>query len=434
MLLDGDNVRHGLNRDLGFTDADRVENIRRVGEVAKLMSMPGSSCSARSSRRSAPSARWRASSCAEGEFIEVFVDTPIEDCMRRDPKGLYAKATAARSRISPESMRPMSRRSTPISFFRPPITIRISSRERSSSTCAKVAFFDRQGGPKIGLATTFRPRYFAPAFPGERRLSGCIGTRRSRLRKGRSSDRSPFLGTRAGIAGRLAGGLARAAIDPDRGRELWHRLQDYERYDDFRSGTTKPRKIWAAPATGDVPFPVLVTSNAGLYLLEPGGWHRLLDVICFGVARHANTLFVGASAGLHSFVIAAEIAGQRRSTRSSTSASWRDTRRGTTTSEFTRSVTIRAEPGVGRELPAQQPDRRDLSGRGIVDEKFLMVDPSGSPFITDQNHVNAVAVNGDTLLFGARYAGTGSGLGFCVGQCRSGLSISGRRRARCRHP
>ena len=84
MLLDGDNVRHGLNRDLGFTDADRVENIRRVGEVAQAVGRcRPDRARARSSRRSAPSARWRASWCADGEFIEVFVDTPIEDVHAR---------------------------------------------------------------------------------------------------------------------------------------------------------------------------------------------------------------------------------------------------------------------------------------------------------------------------------------------------------------
>ena len=94
MLLDGDNVRHGLNRDLGFTEADRVENIRRVGEVAKLMVESGLVvlCAFISPYRAE---RDMVRNLVEpGEFIEVFVDTPIEDCMRRDPKGLYAKAQA----------------------------------------------------------------------------------------------------------------------------------------------------------------------------------------------------------------------------------------------------------------------------------------------------------------------------------------------------
>jgi bifunctional enzyme CysN/CysC len=92
MLLDGDNVRHGLNRDLGFTEADRVENIRRAGEVAKLMVDAGLIviCSFISPYR-AERDMVRGMVGAD-EFIEVHVDTPIEECMRRDPKGLYAKA------------------------------------------------------------------------------------------------------------------------------------------------------------------------------------------------------------------------------------------------------------------------------------------------------------------------------------------------------
>jgi len=92
MMLDGDNVRHGLNRDLGFTDEDRVENIRRVAEVARLMSDAGlivlvSFISPFRSER-----QMAREMMPPGEFIEIFVDTPIEECARRDPKGLYKKA------------------------------------------------------------------------------------------------------------------------------------------------------------------------------------------------------------------------------------------------------------------------------------------------------------------------------------------------------
>lgn len=91
-ILDGDNVRHGLNRDLGFTDADRVENIRRIAEVAKLMVDAGlivlvSFISPFKSERQMARELF-----VVGEFIEVFVDTSLEECERRDPKGLYAKA------------------------------------------------------------------------------------------------------------------------------------------------------------------------------------------------------------------------------------------------------------------------------------------------------------------------------------------------------
>ncbi|MBR0652919.1 sulfate adenylyltransferase subunit CysN [Roseomonas terrae] len=92
--LDGDNVRHGLCRDLGFTAEDRVENIRRVGEVAKLFVDAGMIvlCSFISPFRA--ERQMVRGLLAEGEFVEVFVDTPIEACIQRDPKGLYAKAQA----------------------------------------------------------------------------------------------------------------------------------------------------------------------------------------------------------------------------------------------------------------------------------------------------------------------------------------------------
>lgn len=91
-LLDGDNVRHGLNRDLGFTEADRVENIRRVAEVAKLMVDAGLIVLVAFISPYRAERRLARSLFSEGEFIEVFVDTPIAECERRDPKGLYAKA------------------------------------------------------------------------------------------------------------------------------------------------------------------------------------------------------------------------------------------------------------------------------------------------------------------------------------------------------
>ena len=94
MVLDGDNVRHGLNRDLGFTEADRVENIRRIAEVSKLFVEAGlivlvSFISPYRAERGLARDTVEA-----GEFLEIYVDTPVEECRRRDPKGLYAKADA----------------------------------------------------------------------------------------------------------------------------------------------------------------------------------------------------------------------------------------------------------------------------------------------------------------------------------------------------
>ena len=92
ITLDGDNVRHGLNRDLGFTEADRVENVRRVAEVSKLMLDAGLitlSCFISPFKSERQMARNRVE---DGEFVEIFVDTPLEIAEGRDAKGLYKKA------------------------------------------------------------------------------------------------------------------------------------------------------------------------------------------------------------------------------------------------------------------------------------------------------------------------------------------------------
>ncbi len=91
-LLDGDNVRHGLNRDLGFTEADRVENIRRIAEVARLMVDAGLIVIVSFISPFRAERRMARQLFEANEFVEVFVDTPLEECERRDPKGLYAKA------------------------------------------------------------------------------------------------------------------------------------------------------------------------------------------------------------------------------------------------------------------------------------------------------------------------------------------------------
>jgi bifunctional enzyme CysN/CysC len=91
-LLDGDNVRHGLNRDLGFTDADRVENIRRIGEVAKLMVDAGLIVSTAFISPFRAERQMARALVGEGEFIEIFIDTPLGVAEQRDPKGLYKKA------------------------------------------------------------------------------------------------------------------------------------------------------------------------------------------------------------------------------------------------------------------------------------------------------------------------------------------------------
>ncbi|HEV7307803.1 sulfate adenylyltransferase subunit CysN [Ensifer sp.] len=137
-LLDGDNVRHGLNRDLGFTEEDRVENIRRVAEVAKLMTEAGlivlvSFISPFRSER-----RMARDMFEPGEFIEIFVDTPIEECARRDPKGLYKKAIAGEIRNFTGISSPYERPETP------EIHLHTVGREVSTLADEIEAYLDKQ--------------------------------------------------------------------------------------------------------------------------------------------------------------------------------------------------------------------------------------------------------------------------------------------------
>lgn len=93
-LLDGDNVRHRLNKDLGFSEADRVENIRRVGEVANLMVDAGLIVITAFISPFQADRQLVREMARPGQFLEVFIDTPLEVCEQRDPKGLYQKARA----------------------------------------------------------------------------------------------------------------------------------------------------------------------------------------------------------------------------------------------------------------------------------------------------------------------------------------------------
>ena len=95
-LLDGDNVRHGLNKDLGFTEADRIENIRRVGEVAKLMTDAGLIVLTAFISPFRAERKMVREMLPEAEFIEIFVDTPLEVAEERDVKGLYKKARSGK--------------------------------------------------------------------------------------------------------------------------------------------------------------------------------------------------------------------------------------------------------------------------------------------------------------------------------------------------
>ena len=131
-LLDGDNVRHGLNKDLGFTDADRVENIRRVGEAARLFVDAGLIvlCAFISPFRS--ERRMARDTVGEGEFLEVFVDTPLSTACSAIPRASTRGRRPARSRTSPASTAPM-RRPKRRSWCSTPRRIRPSIRPIASS-------------------------------------------------------------------------------------------------------------------------------------------------------------------------------------------------------------------------------------------------------------------------------------------------------------
>jgi hypothetical protein len=222
------------------------------------------------------------------------------------------------------------------------------------------------------------------------------------------------LGVRAALAKRVTGGLARAIRDPHRLQELWHRLQDYEEYDRLLSVMAAPRKTFAARVTEEVPFPLLVTSYTGLHVLGQDGWHCLLPIKCFGVARREDTLFISAVAGIYSLVLSAEIVGKEtiHGLRNMKILARYESRYNTD-----RLHQIAYDPR--RDLIQCTNSRRnslmavDPNGRGVVEEKFLFFDSTtGSPIFSNQNNVNGVMVNGDALLFTCLHAGAGSALGF----------------------
>jgi hypothetical protein len=218
------------------------------------------------------------------------------------------------------------------------------------------------------------------------------------------------------FAGRFVAGLARAVLDSDRRRELSRRLLEYHQYEQFLGAAAEPRKTFAGQAPDFIPFPLLVTTNQGLYLLERGAWHCLSSITCFGVARHEDNLFLGASAGIHSFILSAKIVGK------DSIDGLRDFQilsRYETRYHNERIHQIAYDPRAslihGANCRRNSLLAVDANGRGIVDEKFLFVDGTGFRITTDQNHVNSVTMNGDVILFAAHSAGKGGALGFVAG-------------------
>jgi hypothetical protein len=214
----------------------------------------------------------------------------------------------------------------------------------------------------------------------------------------------------------LVGGMTRAVVDSGRRRELSQRLLEFQQYDHLLNVLAKPPPSRVERTADLIPFPLLVTTNRGLYVLDDGAWRCLLPIVCFGIARHEGTLFVGASAGIHSFILSARIVGHDRIDRlSDLRVLWQyETRY-----HNERVHQIAYDPGANvvhcancrrNSLLAIDPD-----GRGVTDEKHLFLDGTGFPVTTDQNHINSVTMNADVLLFAAHTAGNGGALGYVTG-------------------
>jgi hypothetical protein len=228
------------------------------------------------------------------------------------------------------------------------------------------------------------------------------------------SSRTPdTLGKKLAIGASLVAGLARTIVDAQRRRELAHRLLEFHQYERFLAVLSSPPRAAATKAPDLVAFPLLVTTNQGLYLLDRGVWRCLLPVVCFGVARHDDRLFLGASAGVHSFILAAKIVGADGidGLRDLQILARYETR-------YHNERVHQIAFDSGRNVVHCANSRRnsllavDAAGGGVLDEKHLFADCAGGTITADLNHVNSVTMNGDILLFTAHSTGDGGALGF----------------------
>jgi hypothetical protein len=235
------------------------------------------------------------------------------------------------------------------------------------------------------------------------------------------------LSDKIGILKGLVGGLMRAVLDSGRRRELSQRLLEFQQYDHFLNAMAGPRQGRMKSAANLVPFPLLVTTNQGLHVFDDGAWRCLLPIVCFGIARHEDTLFLGASAGIHSFIVAARIVGSDRiDALDDIRVLWQyETRY-----HNERVHQIAYDPGANVVHCANC--RRnslltvDAGGRGVVDERHLFLDGTGFPVTSDQNHINSVTTNGDVVLFAAHTAGNGGALGYVAGDVVRAYQYSAR--------
>jgi hypothetical protein len=220
---------------------------------------------------------------------------------------------------------------------------------------------------------------------------------------------------RLGLIVRLARAVMKSAVDGELRTELLARLLEYEEYASLKQSVPHSVAPSSMPASGSAPFPLLVTTGSGLFVLHGNQWRCLLPSVCFGLAREGNTIYLGASAGIHSFVLAAMLPSPPHSCALS---DLRILFRYETRYSNERIHQIAFDPRK-RQIVCANSRRNsllvvDCDSGALVDEKFLVSDRTGFPIYNDQNHINSVTVHGDILLFAAHTAGSSNGaaLGF----------------------
>lgn len=226
---------------------------------------------------------------------------------------------------------------------------------------------------------------------------------------------------RIAVAARAFGALRRGLLDRDRRKELANRLTDYVEYDKFLDATSREHTAQinglVAMDALTVVGPLLVTTNAGLFLFSAGCWHVLFPVTCFGVGKRGHDLYLGASAGLHSFIVRGtlEIGPKQCMLHRLQILSRFETRY-----HNERIHQIAYDPLTDLVLCANTRRTSLLAvnpetGK-IIKEEFLFEDGTGFPVHTDQAHLNSVTPHGRATLFVMHNAGDhGSALGFVLG-------------------
>jgi hypothetical protein len=216
----------------------------------------------------------------------------------------------------------------------------------------------------------------------------------------------------------LGWALLCTGTDSTKRTECIDRLREYEEFSRFLDSISSPMAA-AAPisAGGAAPFSIFVTTNRGLFVLDQGAWRCLLPVTCFGIARHEDRIYLGASAGIYSFILAGQIvAGPNapclRNLRIllKYETRYHGERIHQIAYDATENQVVCANCHRNSILNVDASDGR------IIDEQFVFVDGTGLPVYRDQNHINSVTPHGDAMLFTAHSAADfGGAIGFISG-------------------